>query len=416
MAVALTANYEADTATRVITINKASRTFVLTPGVSTLKFADTTTVTATLSGGSADGTISYTLGSPAGCTFDPLSRELVAISGTIQCPLTATISEGINYLAETATAISLTIARANAPVITIDTITALSHTPGIRAQIMPNFTVTGLKNLDSANSLTYTYGFVSNPFETFTYSDTRTPIDAGTYSITPSALTLSSGLMSNYETPTYSSSAINVVINRIVQETVTIQSVNGEVDVPFTLIANGGSTSGAITFAKVSGTYCSVSGTTLTATQAGSCVITVTRAGNRNYLPFTSESVTVKVRNYVMVQIYVPENPITGITITPTVPVVKGPDTCSTGCVPKIVSADVYDVAEGDLIVLTGQSFNGVSKVYFNIYTEAPNFNVDSDTQISLRVPANLPQGDATIEVVSPGGTSNRLFDFIILP
>ena len=416
MAVALTANYEADTATRVITINKASRTFVLTPGVSTLKFADTTTVTATLSGGDADGTISYTLGSPAGCTFDPLSRELVAISGTIQCPLTATISEGVNYLAETATAISMTIARANAPVITIDTITALSHTPGIRAQIMPNFRVTGLKNLDTADSLTYTYGFVSNPFETFTYSDTRTPIDAGTYSITPSALTLSSGLMSNYETPTYSSSAINVVINRIVQETVTIQSVNGEVDVPFTLIATGGSTNGAITFAKVSGTYCSVSGVTLTATQAGSCEITVTRAGNRNYLPFTSESVTVRVRNFVMVQIFVPANPITGITIAPTVPIVKGLDSCSTGCVPKIVSADVYDVAEGDLIVLTGQSFNGVTKVYFNIYTEAPNFNVDSDTQISLRVPANLPQGDATIEVVSPGGTSNRLFDFIILP
>ncbi len=416
MAVALTANYEADTATRVITINKASRTFVLTPGVSTLKFADTTTVTATLSGGAADGTISYTLGSPAGCTFDPLSGELLAISGTIQCPLTATISEGINYLAETATAISLTIARANAPVITIDTITALSHTPGIRAQIMPNFRVTGLKNLDTADSLTYTYGFVSNPFETFTYSDTRTPIDAGTYSITPSALTLSSGLMSNYETPTYSSSAINVVINRIVQETVTIQSVNGEVDVPFTLIATGGSTSGAITFAKVSGTYCSVSGTTLTATQAGSCEITVTRASNRNYLPFTSESVTVRVRNYVMVQIYVPENPITGINIAPTVPIVKGPDSCLTGCVPKITGADVYDVAEGDLIVLTGQSFNGVTKVYFNIYTEAPNFNVDSDTQISVRVPADLPQGDATIEVVSPGGTSNRLFDFIILP
>jgi uncharacterized repeat protein (TIGR02543 family) len=416
MAVALTANYEADTATRLITINKASRTFTLTPAVNTLKFADTTTVTATLSGGAADGTISYTLGSPAGCTFDPLSGELLAISGTIQCPLTATISEGINYLAETSTAISLTIARANAPVITIDTVTALNHTPGVRAQIMPNFSVTGLKNLDAVDSLTYTYGFVSNPFETFTYSDTRTPIDAGTYSITPSALILSSGLMSNYETPTYASSAINVVINRIDQETVTIQSVNGEVDVPFTLIATGGSTSGAITFAKVSGTYCSVTGTTLTATQAGSCEITVTRAGNRNYLPFTSESVTVRVRNFVMVQIYVPENPITGITIAPTVPVVKGPDTCSTGCVPKIVSADIYDVAEGDLIVLTGVSFNGVTKVYFNIYTEAPNFNVDSDTQLSVRVPADLPQGDATIEVVSPGGTSNRLFDFIILP
>jgi hypothetical protein len=67
------------------------------------------------------------------------------------------------------------------------------------------------------------------------------------------------------------------------------------------------------------------------------------------------------------------------------------------------------------LIILTGLNFQGVTKVFFNIYTEAPNFNVDTDTQISVRVPA-LPLGDATIEVVAPGGTSNRLFDFVILP
>jgi hypothetical protein len=222
--------------------------------------------------------------------------------------------------------------------------------------------------------------------------------------------------MSNYETPTYAASAINFIINRINQETVTIQSVNGEVDVPFALFATGGSTSGAITFAKVSGANCSVAGSTLTATQAGSCMVTVTRAGNRNYLPFTSESVTVRVRNFVIVAIVVPANPNSGITIAPSVPVVKGPDVCTTGCVPTIISADTYDVAEGDLIVLTGTNFSTVTKVYFNIYTEAPNFIADSDTQISVRVPADLPLGDATIEVVSPGGTSNRLFDFIILP
>ena len=416
MAVAQTFNYLADTATATVTINKASRTLVLTPSDNTLKFADTTTVTATLSGGAADGTISYTLGSPTGCTFDPLSSVLLATSGTVQCPLSATISEGVNYLAETSTAMSLTIARANAPVISIDTITALNHTPGVNALITPTFTITGLKNTDAANSLTYTYSFVSNPFENFAYSNTLTPIDAGTYRITPSALTLSSGLLSNYETPTYSSSAINVVINRIAQETVTILSVNSEVEVPFTLIATGGSTSGAITFTKVSGANCSVTGTTLTATQAGSCMVTVTRAGNRNYLDFTSESVTVRVRNFVMVEIFVPSNPNTGITITPTVPLTKGPDVCTSGCVPKLTGADVYDVAEGQVIVLSGINFLGVTKVYFNIYAEAPVFEIDSDTQLKVQVPADLPQGDATIEVVSPGGTSNRLFDFIILP
>jgi uncharacterized repeat protein (TIGR02543 family) len=416
MAVEQTFNYLADTATATVTINKAARTFSLTPAVSTLKYAESTTVAATLSGGSLDGTISYTLGSPAGCTFDPLSGELLAISGTIQCPLTATISEGINYLAETTTAMALTIARADAPVITIDTITAMDHTPGIRAIVIPTYNVSGLKNLDTADSMTFTYSFISNPFETFTYSDTRTPIDAGTYRITPSALTLSTGLMSNYETPTYSSSAINFIINRIGQESVTILTTNGEVDVPFTLQASGGSTNGAVTFTKLSGTSCSVTSNSLSASASGICVLSVTRAGNRNYLPFTSESITVMVRNFVIFQVTVPANPNTGITVTPTTPIVKGPDVCTSGCVPTLTGADIYDVAEGDLIILTGTNLLTVTKVYFNIYTVAPNFTANSDTELAVRVPADLPFGDATIEVVSPGGTSNRLFDFIIGP
>jgi hypothetical protein len=416
MATDQTFNYLAETATSTVTINKASRTFSLTPAVSTLKYSESTTVTATLSAGAADGTISYTLGSPAGCTFDPLSGELLAISGTIQCPLTATISEGINYLAETATAISLTIARADAPIITIDTVTALSHTPGVRALVSPTYNVAGLKNSDTAGTLTFTYSFVSNPFETFSYSDTRTPIDAGTYRITPSALTLSTGLMSNYETPTYSSSAIDFIINRITQESVTIVTTNGEVEVPFTLQASGGSTTGAITFTKLSGDNCSVTGNSLSATASGRCILSVTRAGNRNYLPFTSESITVMVRNFVIFQITAPANPNTGIAIIPTTPLTKGDNACTSGCVPTLTSADIYDVAEGDLIILTGTNLLTVAKVYFNIYIEAPNFTANSDTELAVRVPADLPQGDATIEVISPGGTSNRLFDFLILP
>jgi hypothetical protein len=427
MAVAQTFNYLADTATATVTINKASRTFSLTPAVSTLKYSESTTVTATLSGGALDGTISYILGSPAGCTFDPLTRELLAISGTIQCPLRATISEGINYLAETTTAISLTIARANAPVITIDTITALNHTPGVRALVTPNYRVSGLKNLDTADSLTLTYSFVSNPFAPFTYSDTRTPIDAGTYRITPSALTLSVGLMSNYETPTYSSSSVDFIINRINQETVTVVNTNSEVDVPFALYASGGSTIEAFTFNLVSGTACSISGSQLSATAAGTCVVTVTRGGNRNYLPATSASVTVRVRNFVVVVAQAPSNPVTGITIAPSAPpFTKAPDSnaCTTGCVPKISSIDVLEGAEGDLVVMTGLSFNGVTKVYFRLDTfsptddvEAPNFAVDSDTQISVRVPAGLIAREFyTIRVATPEKSSARFYDIEILP
>jgi hypothetical protein len=399
----------------------------LTPAVSTLKYADSTTVTATLSGGANDGTISYTLGSPAGCTFDPLSGELLAISGTIQCPLTATISEGVNYLAETTTAMALTIAPADAPVITIDTITALSHTPGIRALVTPNYSVSGLKDLDTASSLTLTYSFVSNPFAPFSYSDTQTPIDAGTYRITPSALILSVGLMSNYETPTYSASAIDFIINRINQETVTVENTNSEVSVPFALYANGGSTSEAFTFNLVSGTSCSISGSQLSATAAGTCVVTVTRGGDRNYLAATSAEVTVRVRNFVVVVAVAPSNPVTGITIAPsTPPLTKAPDSnsCTTGCVPKISSIDVLEAAEGDLVVITGLSFNQVNKVYFRLDTfsptddvEAPNYAVNSDTEIAVRVPAGLVAEEFyTIRVATPEKSSARFYDIEILP
>jgi hypothetical protein len=192
------------------------------------------------------------------------------------------------------------------------------------------------------------------------------------------------------------------------------------------LIATGGSTTESLSFAKVSGDFCSVSGTTLTATQAGSCVVTVTRPGNRNYLPYTSASVTVRVRNFVVVAIVVPSNPVTGITIAPsTPPLTKAPDStaCTTGCVPSIVSISVVEAAEGDLVVITGLSFNQVNKVYFRLDTfsptddvEAPNYAVDSDTQISVRVPAGLVPEFYTIRVATPEKTSARFYDIEILP
>jgi hypothetical protein len=293
--------------------------------------------------------------------------------------------------------------------------------------ITPTFSLAGLKNTDTANSVTFTYGLLSNPFETFAYSDTRTPIDAGTYSITPSALTLSSGLMSNYETPTYSASAINVIINRISQETVTIQSVNGEVNVPFAMTTSGGNTNGALTFNVVSGSSCSVAGNQLSTTQAGACVVTVTMAGNRNYLPVTSVDITVRVRNFIIVVAQVPSNPVTGITIAPsTPPLTKAPDSnaCITGCIPSITSIDVLAAAEGELVIITGLSFNQVNKVYFRLDTfsptddvEAPNFAVDSDTQISVRVPVGLVAGEFyTIRVATPDKTSARFYDIEIAP
>jgi hypothetical protein len=68
-------------------------------------------------------------------------------------------------------------------------------------------------------------------------------------------------------------------------------------------------------------------------------------------------------------------------------------------------------------------SFSQVNKVYFRLDTfsptddiEAPNFAVDSDTQISVRVPAGLTPEFYTIRVATPDKTSARFYDIEILP
>lgn len=65
--------------------------------------------------------------------------------------------------------------------------------------------------------------------------------------------------------------------------------------------------------------------------------------------------------------------------------------------------------------MLTGTNLTGTTKVIFNVFTETTSFTVDSDTQITVQIPADLPAGETGIEVVAPGGTSSRNFDLEIL-
>ncbi len=418
MIVAQSANYLTKTDSATITINKASRTISLSSNVASLKYTETATVTTTISGGSTDGTITYGLNANPACSFDALGGVLTATAGTGTCTVSADISEGTNFLANTVSGtLTQTIVKADAPTIVIDTVTAVDYVPGVRAQISPTYTISGFKGTDAASSLTLTYNFVSNPFETFSYSDTRTPIDAGTYSIVPSAIVMSSGLATNYETPNYSAAAINFTVNRIAQAAITIDGVNGEVDVPFTLVYRGGNNpTGTATFTKVSGTACSVTGNGLNATEAGLCVVTVSLTGNRNYLPITSDSITVRVRSYTLIPVFVFGNGSTGISIASNTPLTKDEDSCTTGCVPTLTLSTPYEGAEGDVITLTGTFFTGARRVIFNVFTDASTFSVDSDTQITVQVPAGLTPGDGTNEVVTARGVTPRYFDFTVLP
>jgi len=79
------------------------------------------------------------------------------------------------------------------------------------------------------------------------------------------------------------------------QATLTLTSTSGIVGTKLQLTAKGGSGTGAVSFAvtNVGTAECSVAGTLLSANRAGTCTVTVTKAGDANYLVAHSSATTV---------------------------------------------------------------------------------------------------------------------------
>ena len=301
--------------------------------------------------------------------------------------------------------------------------TAAAYT-GTTIVISPTFTVTGLKFTDAASpSLTFTYSNLNYT----AYSSTTAPTQGGLYRITPSGVSLTTGSLLNYNSPTYIYS--DWEIEQIDQPELVLANLTGDFTFPVKLTTTGGATTTpAVTFEAIAGSatncrvvYGPITGSggvsvwSLQADSAGTCSVIATKPADRNYRVVISDTATVSVLEFTVYVAPVISNPTTGITITPTVPITKGPDVCTTGCVPTISQVAPFTAYVGDIIVLTGTNLNGTSKVIFNVFTEATNFTVDLDTQITVQIPAGLPAGETGIEVVAPGGTSARNFDLEIL-
>src|SRR5674476_80799 len=68
-------------------------------------------------------------------------------------------------------------------------------------------------------------------------------------------------------------------------QTITFATLAGKTygDVPFAVSATGGGSGIAVTYAAGPAGVCTVSGTTVTVTGAGTCTVTASQAGNANY-------------------------------------------------------------------------------------------------------------------------------------
>jgi len=79
------------------------------------------------------------------------------------------------------------------------------------------------------------------------------------------------------------------------QAALAVTSVTGTVGTPLTLTTSGGSGTGAVTYTVSSGTAsgCAISGSALSATSAGTCSVTATKAGDATYVPASSAATNV---------------------------------------------------------------------------------------------------------------------------
>jgi uncharacterized repeat protein (TIGR02543 family) len=432
------ANWLSDTKTVTVTINRGLRTATIVPTLSTIKYGETTKAVAAVLPVLDSATVTYSVGNSLGCSIDNVTGDVTGIKAGSACGISVGYGQTDLYESATATA-SLTINKALAPIVSIETITALSYT-GLTSLVSPTYRVTGILDRDilqilpaanlsdvaaiSATSYSAVSSFKYSAPSPNSYDSTTAPTDGGTYQVTAQGLTLLSGVdLSNYENPNYVSS--NLVINPIAQAPLRILlSAQESITVPYDITFAGGSSTRSITAIVVSGTSgigCSVSGLRLTTSAAGTCVLQARKAADRNYLEVISDTATVTILNFVSnIDWNAVFNSGSGITITSQVPFTAGPITCEQDCQPTITDiqdtsgTSITSLRVGQTIWIIGTNFNTATEVYFRRSIPANGYQIDSDTKIVATIPSSIAPNPSesistmtiSISVVASGGRS----------
>ncbi|HQU26111.1 MAG TPA: hypothetical protein PLS29_03660 [Acidimicrobiales bacterium] len=190
------------------------------------------------------------------------------------------------------------------------TMTIGDTTDPVGTAYAPNVILSGLKNGDQALVTAFTLTFAGITGTTYG-SSTTLPTGPGTYSLTPSSpvLSFTTGSALNYVValvagtltivapPPAGGGGASASVGTTPQATlsVAVPSTHGTVGSSVDLSTEGGSGSGAVTFSVVGGTAtgCAITGTTLSATGPGTCVVEATKAGDATYAGATSVPVTI---------------------------------------------------------------------------------------------------------------------------
>jgi len=263
-------NYTAQTASQTITISSADQAAVSMTSATTVEYG--TNLTLGVQGGS--GTGAYEFAKVSGnCT---LTSGVITPTAVGNCVVKARRAGDSGYNVSAWTA-DVTISITPKPLTVV-------VTPFPSSREYNGSRSVNLATLSSANVT----GLVGSDVITLDNSKiSATVADAAVGVNKPVTTVITTGFLggtnaANYQEPTVSNSPV-LTITQATQSAVTMSSATTFVyGSTLTLTATGGTGTGALEYAVVSGN-CSVTGDSLTATSVGDCVVKARRAGDASY-------------------------------------------------------------------------------------------------------------------------------------
>ena len=383
---AISANY-------VITVTVAQAISLTSTSVSISKaygVVATETITATL--GTGNKTLTLTnLSGETNISIDTSTANTAvlrvganATTGTYSVSIIA-----VDSVSATAS-LSITISVSTAPTITITagTPSAFTYSPsGI--SLTNSYTASGLLAGDTVTAITYQYGV-----DTATTSATI-PTNAGTYYIVPSAVTLTDSHQSNYAGINYVSGVLT--INRAEDSGfMSYSTAEAVVGNSYSLYVAGGSGTGTVTYLVTGGTAsgCSITGSILIATSAGTCIVQFTRAQSTNYNA-KSSNVTITFRTYEVLT--TASNSSGGSSHGIVISGGGTPWSKNATASPTIISFTPSSGPVGTTITISGTGLNGVTVVRLN-FEDMTSVTGVSPTSVTAVVQSGATSGPIYIE------------------
>ena len=381
-----------------VTINKATPTFSNFANVSKTYGASTFDLTAPTS--ATPGTWSYSSGTTSVISLSGNSATVVG-AGTSVITATFTPDDTTNYNSGGTISMTVTVSK---PTIAI---TASSHTVAFGG---------------SVPTITPSYsGFVNGEGPSVLSGLTCSTSYTTTTSVGKTTSTCSGATANNYSF-SYTSGEITVTQGGQTSA-LTISSTSVTYGSTMALTTLGGSGNGETTFVIDSGP-CTVSGSTLTPTAAGTCMVTATKAANGNYLASSSISTAITVNpkgltisGLTGVNKEFDQTLSSSVTGTPTLVGKVGSDDVILAGTPTFTFATV-DVATGKTVTASGYTLTGTTAGNYTLTQPTVTANITKKpahvaaTNTTVAFGATVTSGFTTSGLISPDAVGSASYTY----